>query len=147
MKLNRSFNQRKALTRSQANAFIANGHITTTQSKAKMLKPIVEKMIAKAKTNSVHVRRQLASELANVASANRLVDVIAPLYIDVASGFVTNSKVKIRLGDATTMVTLKLTRDLPVEVKPEKVKKVKPEVKSKPTKEKKAEKKVSTKKK
>lgn len=138
MKLNRSFNQRKALLRTQLNSFISLGRITTTEAKGKLLKPIIEKMITKAKANSVHVRRQLAAELASTASANRLVDTIAPLFSDVQSGFTTLSKVKIRKGDAVTVVSLKLTRELPAEVKEEK-KEEKKEVK--------AEAKVSTKKK
>lgn len=113
MKLSRNFNQRKALIRTQLNSFVNLGRITTSEARAKMIKPLIDRLITKAKVGSLHARRQLASNLANASSANRLVDVIAPLFADQQSGFATSAKVKIRRGDATTMVMLKLTKELP----------------------------------
>lgn len=123
MKLNRNYNQRKALVRTQLNALINNGQITTTESKVKLIKPMVDRLITKAKDGSIHARRQLAATLASVSSANRLVDVITPLFGQKKSGFTSLSKIKIRRGDAVTMVTLKLMADVPKPVA--KVKKVK----------------------
>ncbi len=113
MKLNRNFNQRKALARTQLNALINNGQITTTESKAKFIKPMVDRLITKAKVGSVHVRRQLAATLASVSSANRLVDVIMPLFGQRKSGFTSLTKIKIRKGDATTISTLRLLAEIP----------------------------------
>ncbi len=113
MKLNRSTNQRKALWKTQLNSLITNGKITTTEAKAKEVKRQFDKLVSKAKVNSIHVRRQLAGKLSSVTSANRLVDVIAPLFPDRVSGFTSNSKEMIRKGDATTMVSLKLMAELP----------------------------------
>src|SRR3989338_4399651 len=123
MKLSRNYNQRKALVRTQLNALISNGQITTTQSKAKLIKPIVDRLITKAKVGSVHARRQLAAYLASIPSANRLVDVIVPLFADKKSGFTSLTKIKIRKGDGTVVSNLRLLADLPKPV--EKVKKVK----------------------
>ncbi len=123
MKLSRNYNQRKALVRTQLVALINHGQITTTQAKAKLIKPMVDRLITKAKDGSVHARRQLASTLASVPAANRLVDVIMPLFADKKSGFTSLAKIKIRKGDGTTISTLRLLADVPKPV--EKVKKVK----------------------
>ena len=116
MKLNRSKNQRRALMRTQLNALVNSGHLTTTIAKAKMMKPLFDKLVTRAKIGTVASRRLLAKELASVASANRLVDVIAPLFPDRVSGYTSSTKNKIRRGDAVTMVTLKLMADLPAPV-------------------------------
>ena len=140
MKLNRNRNQRKALVRTQLNALVNLGHLTTTLAKAKMMKPLFDKLITRAKVGTVASRRLLARDLASVASANRLVDVIAPLFPDRVSGYTSSTKDKIRRGDAVTMVTLKLMADLPVPVvKEEKKVKVDKKVATKTT-----EKKVKT---
>ncbi|MEK7524759.1 MAG: 50S ribosomal protein L17 [Patescibacteria group bacterium] len=114
MKLNRNRNQRQALMRTQLNALVNFGHLTTTLAKAKMMKPLFDKLITRAKVGTVASRRLLARDLASVASANRLVDVIAPLFPDRVSGYTSSTKNKIRRGDAVTMVTLKLLADLPI---------------------------------
>ena len=140
MKLNRNRNQRKALMRTQLNALVNFGHLTTTLAKAKMMKPLFDKLITRAKVGTVASRRLLAKNLASVASANRLVDVIAPLFPDRVSGYTSSTKNKIRRGDAVTMVTLKLMADLPAPVvKEEKKVKVDKKVATKTT-----EKKVKT---
>lgn len=142
MKLNRSYNQRKALIRTQLNALITHGQITTTLSKVKLIKPMVDRLITKAKDGTVHARRQLAATLSSVDSANRLVDVIVPLFTGKVSGFTTHTKVSIRKGDGTTLSTLRLLADLPKPV--EKVKKIKPVKKESPKAEVKTDKKVKT---
>ena len=131
MKLNRNRNQRKALVRTQLNALVNLGHLTTTLAKAKMMKPLFDRLITRAKVGTVASRRLLARDLASVASANRLVDVIAPLFPDRVSGYTSSTKNKIRRGDAVTMVTLKLMAELPVPVvKEEKKVKVEKKVKT-----------------
>jgi len=131
MKLNRNRNQRKALMRTQLSALVNFGHLTTTLAKARMMKPLFDKLITRAKVGTVASRRLLARDLASVASANRLVDVIAPLFPDRVSGYTSSTKDKIRRGDAVTMVTLKLMAELPVPVvKEEKKVKVEKKVKT-----------------
>lgn len=120
MKLNRNRNQRKALIRTQLNVLVNLGHLTTTEVKAKMVKPLFDKLITRAKVGTVASRRLLAKNLASTASANRLVDVIAPLFPDRVSGYTSSTKNKIRRGDAVTMVTLKLMAELPTPVVEEK---------------------------
>ncbi len=120
MKLSRNYNQRKALIRTQLNALIVNGQITTTESKAKLIKPLVDRLITKAKGGSIHARRQLAATLANVSSANRLVDVITPLFTQKKSGFTSLTKIRIRKGDGAVVSILRLLADVPKPVVKEK---------------------------
>lgn len=104
--------------RTQLNALVNNGRLTTTEAKAKMVKPLFDKLVTRAKKASVASRRLLAKDLASSTSANRLVDVIAPLFPDRVSGYTSSTKNKIRRGDAVTMVTLKLMAELPAPIKP-----------------------------
>ncbi len=120
MKLNRNYNQRKALVRTQLNALINNGQITTTESKAKLIKPMVDRLITKAKGGTVHARRQLAATLANVSSANRLVDVITPLFTEKKSGFTSLTKIRIRKGDGAVVSILRFLAEVPKPVVKEK---------------------------
>lgn len=110
---NRNYNQRKALFKSQLRDLITWGKLTTTEAKAKAIKRIFDRLVAKAKTNSVAVRRQLAASLSSAAHAQRLVDVIAPLMSDHPSGFTSIVKVARRRGDNVVLATLKLVKDLP----------------------------------
>lgn len=123
MKLSRNFNQRKALVRTQLNALIASGHITTTEAKARLVKPLFDRLVTKAKEGTLHARRQILAQLANVTSANRLVDTIVPLFSEKKNGFTSTKKVHIRKGDGVTLVTVKLLAELPKpipKVEPEK---------------------------
>ncbi len=142
MKLNRNRNQRKALMRTQLNALVNFGHLTTTLAKAKMMKPLFDRLVTRAKVGTVASRRLLARDLASVTSANRLVDVIAPLFPDRVSGYTSSTKNKIRRGDAVTMVTLRLMADLPAPRSEAKI----PSISEGQSKEKKVEKKEAAKK-
>ncbi len=124
-KFNRDYNQRKALFKSLLQSLITWGKLTTTLPKAKVIKRLFDKMVSKAQDNTLSHRRQLAADLSSHPHADRLVDIIAPLFTDRKSGFTTMEKVSIRRGDAVVMATLKLVKDLPVvEAKKEETKKV-----------------------
>lgn len=77
-KFGRERDQRRALIKGLASNLIDNGAITTTTPKAKELVPYFEKLITKAKKGDLHNRRQVISKVANVDSAHKLVDEIAP---------------------------------------------------------------------
>lgn len=133
---NRNYNQRKALFRSQLQSLITWGKLTTTEAKAKVIKRQFDKLVSKAKKNTLSARRNLAATLASTSHANRLVDVIAPLVSDRVSGFTTMVKASLRRGDGVVLATLKLVKDLPIEVKEEKKAKKEEKVETKVTKSK-----------
>ena len=131
LKLSRSYNQRKALIKGLVVSLIDNGKVTTTLTKAKVLKSRFDKLAAKAQKGTLHARRQIAASLSNHKASNKLVDTIAPLMHKRRGGFVTIEKTTIRRGDAAVMATVKLAVPIPEPKKEEKKK----DTKKKPVKE------------
>lgn len=115
-KFGRNINQRKALFRSLIESFIIHEEIKTTEAKAKTIKPLIEKLITKAKLGSLHVRRQILAFLPHRKVANKLVDEIAPRFKKRASGYTKLVRLGNRKGDNSMVVKMELT-----EKKPEKV--------------------------
>ncbi|KKU30567.1 MAG: 50S ribosomal protein L17 [Candidatus Collierbacteria bacterium GW2011_GWE1_46_18] len=117
-KLNRDANHRKALFRNQLKELIKNGYLTTTVTKAKIIKRLFDKLVTKAKQGTLSSRRNVIATLGNPASGNRLVDTITPALADRTSGFTTIQKTEVRRGDATALAILKLVVPMPETVKP-----------------------------
>ncbi len=113
IKLSRTYNQRKALIKGLVVSLVDTGYLNTTLRKAKVLKSKVDKLVAKAQKGTVHARRQIASSVSNHKTANKLVDVIAPLMPNRRGGFTTIKKTGIRRGDASTMATVAFSVPLP----------------------------------
>ena len=124
-KLNRDSNSRKSLFREQLKSLIEYGKLTTTVTKAKIIKRLFDKLAAKATEGTLASRRNVAATLGSPKSANRLVDAIIPVMGGRKSGFTTIQKVSVQKGDATSIATLSLMAMPPVVEKVAKVKKVK----------------------
>src|SRR6185369_16390806 len=86
-KFGREKNQRHALMRSLARNLIRDERIRTTVAKAKELRPMVEKLITKAKANTIANRRLLVSRIQGAPEAKKLVTTIAPKYKDRKGGY------------------------------------------------------------
>lgn len=127
-KLNRDSNSRKSLFRNQLKSLIEYGKLTTTVSKAKVIKRLFDKLAAKATEGTLASRRNVASTLGSPKSANRLIDAIIPVMGGRKSGFTTIQKVSVQKGDATSIATLSLMAMPPIIEKkvPEKKVKVAP---------------------
>lgn len=111
-KLGREKDQRRALIKGLTSNLIDNGSITTTVPKAKELVPYFEKLITKAKKGDLHNRRQVISKVANVESAHKLVDEIAPKLTHRNSGHLRIVKKENRRGDNATMATVSFVDDI-----------------------------------
>lgn len=87
--LGRVTKQRTALLRGLAVSLIENGKIKTTEAKAKELRPLAERLVTYAKTNSVASRRKVATTLGEPAPAvlKKLFDDIAPNYKERQGGY------------------------------------------------------------
>lgn len=110
-KFGRERDQRNALMRGLAISLIEHGAIVTTLPKAKELRPIVEKMVTKAKKGGLANRRALIASL-NVESANRLVDVIAP-SMKRDSGYLRIEKLgEYRVGDNAEMARIEFVDEI-----------------------------------
>lgn len=78
--------QRRKLLRSLASSAILYERIETSYANARAVKPYVEKLITRAKVNSLHNRRQLLSSLTRNAAAKAL-EVLGPKYAARQGGY------------------------------------------------------------
>jgi len=86
-KFGREKNQRQALMRSLARNLIKSARITTTAAKAKELRPFVEKLVTKAKSDTMASRRLLASRLGSESSMKKLMGLSAKHFKNRAGGY------------------------------------------------------------
>ncbi len=111
-KFHRERDQRRALIKGLADSLIKYEAIETTLPKAKEIIPYVEKLITKAKKGDLHNRRQIISSLHTVASANKLVDEIAPKLKGRNSGHLRLERTTVRRGDNTQLAKVMFVDDL-----------------------------------
>ena len=112
-KFGRESNQRKALYRSMVSNLLTHGYMTTTMAKAKATRPVVEKLITKARTagDNQGAIREIISELGNnELLAKKLVSEIAPKYATRPGGYTRIIKLAPRAarGDASPMAMIEL---------------------------------------
>ncbi|WP_096155945.1 MULTISPECIES: 50S ribosomal protein L17 [Bacillus] len=115
-KLGRTSAQRKALLRDLATDLIISERIETTETRAKELRSVVEKMITLGKRGDLHARRQAAAYIRNeVANAEtgenavqKLFGDIAPRYEERQGGYTRIMKLGPRRGDGAPMVIIEL---------------------------------------
>ena len=107
---NRDTNARKAMFIGLAKNLIEKEQIKTTLPKAKDLRSVVEKMITRAKVDSVANRRLIAAELGNGADATvkKLFAVLGPRYAKRNGGYTRVLKAGFRYGDAAPMAIIEL---------------------------------------
>ena len=86
-KFGREKNQRNALMSSLARNLIRDSRIQTTTAKAKELRPMIEKLVTKAKTVTVASRRLVITSINSQVETKKLFDVIAPKYKDRKGGY------------------------------------------------------------
>lgn len=104
--LNRDTNNRKLLFKSLISSLIQTGEIKTTETKAKAIKGLTDKLITRALQGSVAARRLLARFFGRRDVVNKLVDEVAPAMKDRKSGFTRITKIGKRRGDNTEMVKI-----------------------------------------
>lgn len=107
---NRDTNARKALLRGLAKNLIEREQIKTTLPKAKDLRSVVEKLITRARTDSVANRRLTAAELGGTSDAavKKLFSVLGPRYAKRPGGYTRVLKAGFRYGDAAPMAIIEL---------------------------------------
>jgi large subunit ribosomal protein L17 len=107
-KFGRNPAQRKALIRQQAVSMILHERITTTEAKAKTLRPVVEKLITIARDDTPHHRRLVMSKIDHDLATAKLFDVIAPRFETAPGGYTRISKLGPRRGDAAPLALIEL---------------------------------------
>ncbi|MBR5385779.1 MAG: 50S ribosomal protein L17 [Bacteroidales bacterium] len=102
--LGRKSGHRKALLSNMACSLILNKRITTTEAKAKALKPFLEPLVTKSKDDSTHSRRVVFSYLKDKHATAELFRTIAPKVADRPGGYLRILHLGFRQGDAAEMV-------------------------------------------
>ncbi len=111
-KLNRTTSHRKALLMNLSNSLIKHEQITTTLSKAKELRPFVEKIITLGKKGDLVSRRKAISILQDQKNTKKIFDVISERYKERSGGYTRIIKVGNRFGDnAPTAIIELVDRD------------------------------------
>ncbi len=106
-KFGREKNVRSALMKSLALSLINHGKITTTDAKARELRPYTEKLVTKAKAGDIASRKLVVAQMMNSKEvAKKLFDEIAPKYKDRKGGYIRITKLPKRLSDASKMAVI-----------------------------------------
>lgn len=91
-----------------ATALFQHGRITTTEAKARRLRPYAERLITKAKQGDLHNRRQIMKVIRDKSVVHRLVEEIGPFYADRNGGYTRITKTMPRRGDNAAMAVIEL---------------------------------------
>ena len=83
----RPANQRRALMRSLARSLVLHERISTTEAKAKELRPFVERLVTYAKRNTLASRRLAMARLQDAEAVSKLFEAIGPRYGSRAGGY------------------------------------------------------------
>ena len=111
-KLNRTTSHRKSLLMNLSNSLIKHEQITTTLSKAKELRPFVEKIISLGKKGDLVSRRKAISILQDQKNTKKIFDVISERYKERPGGYTRIIKIGNRFGDnAPTAIIELVDRD------------------------------------
>ena len=106
--LSRTPAHRRAMSRNMVTSLFRFERITTTQSKAKEVRKSAEKLITRAKEDSVHNRREAAKFISDEKILNKLFTEIGPRMKERAGGYTRILKLGFRYGDAADVVILEL---------------------------------------
>lgn len=91
-----------------ANALFTHGRITTTETKAKRLRPVAERLITFAKRGDLHARRRVISILRDKTVVHTLFTEIAPQVEDRQGGYTRITKLGFRKGDNAPLASIEL---------------------------------------
>ncbi len=115
-KLGRTSDQRKAMLRNLATSLIVNERVVTTDTRAKELRKIVDKLVTLGKRGDLHARRRAGETLYNVQletedgteidALQKLFSDIAPRFSDRQGGYTSIKKLGARRGDGAEQVVI-----------------------------------------
>ncbi|WP_347344522.1 50S ribosomal protein L17 [Microbacterium sp.] len=108
-----------------AAALFTHRSITTTETKAKRLRPLAERLVTFAKRGDLHARRRVLSVIGDKEVVHVLFTEIAPLVADRPGGYTRITKIGNRKGDNAPMAVIELVLE-PVSPKPKAAKKAAP---------------------
>src|SRR6202050_3406073 len=105
-KLGRNPAHRRATLRNLVTNVIEKERITTTVTRAKAARPLVEKMITLGKRDSLHTRRQAAAYLMTPGATQKLFTDLAPRFAERPGGYTRIIRTGWRIGDGAELAIL-----------------------------------------
>jgi len=125
--LGRNSSHRKAMMRNMVTSLFKYEQIETTDAKAKVIRPVAEKMITLAKRGDLHARRQALAYIEDKTITHKLFEELKERYLERQGGYLRIIKKGVRKGDGAPVSIVQL---LPLEEakKPKKKKAKSPRV-------------------
>jgi len=107
--LSRTKAPRQAMMENLATSLVLYEKVVTTETKAKVVRPLVEGLITRAKVKSVHNKQQLGRVLHDKKAVQKLLDVLGPKYKERKGGYTRIIKISgARQGDGAKMAQIEL---------------------------------------
>src|SRR5688572_22238859 len=94
-----------------ATALFEHGRITTTETRARLLRPVAEKLITKAKRGDLHNRREVLKTVRDKSVVHTLFTEIAPTFSERPGGYTRITKIGPRKGDNAPMAVIELVTE------------------------------------
>lgn len=110
-RLGGSASHQKAMLANLATSLFEHGRITTTEAKAKKLRPYAEKLITHAKAGNLAHRREVLKDIRNKDVVHNLFAEIGPFYADRNGGYTRIIKTVPRKGDNAPMAVIELVKE------------------------------------
>ncbi|MFJ5593068.1 50S ribosomal protein L17 [Streptomyces noursei] len=107
-RLGGSASHEKALLRNLSTSLFEHGRITTTEAKARRLRPFAERLVTKAKKGDLHNRRQVMELITDKSVVHTLFTEIAPRFSERPGGYTRITKIGNRRGDNAPMAVIEL---------------------------------------
>jgi large subunit ribosomal protein L17 len=95
-----------------AQSLFEHGRLTTTEAKARRLRPVAERLITKAKRGDLHARRQVLSVVRDKGVVHNLFEEIGPRFANRSGGYTRITKIGPRKGDNAPMAVIELVEEL-----------------------------------
>jgi len=110
-RLGGSPSHQRAILANLATSLFEHGSITTTEAKARVLRPYAERLITKAKRGDLHNRRQVMTVIRDKTVVHILFTEIGPRYADRPGGYTRITKIGPRKGDNAPMAVIELVEE------------------------------------
>ena len=101
----------KLMLSNLATALFEHGRITTTETRARMLRPLAEKLITKAKRGDLHNRREVLKTVRDKSVVHTLFTEIGPTFAERPGGYTRITKLGPRKGDNAPMAVIELVTE------------------------------------
>lgn len=105
-KLNMDNAQRDSVVLNLCKSLIASESVETTLRKAKFVRPVLEKLITKARSADLSTRRLLLGKLRDKASVKKMLEDLGPRFKDRNGGYLRIRRTSVRVGDNTQLARI-----------------------------------------